>query len=162
MLYILDTDVLSNLRKEKRHPAVVHWVQRTGWAQLSTTVINIAEIQCGIERQMLSHPTYANGTKAWMDRLLQDGSPSVWPLDLPAALTFARMHESAALRNFVLPDRNQKRPKTTGDLAVAAIAIARDAVIATRNVKHFGEIHSVFRLPGVFDPFAEAWAVEPT
>jgi len=158
VLYILDTDVLSKLRKDEWHPAAAAWVQRTGWTQLSTTVITIAEIQCGMVRQMPSHPAYANGTQAWLDRLLEDGRPSVWPLDLPAVLTLARMHENAAPRNFVLPDRNQRRPKTTGDLAV--IAIARGAA-ATRNVKHFGEISPAFRLPGAYDPFAGPWAVVP-
>ncbi len=159
MLYILDTDVLSNLRKDKRHPAAAAWVQRTGWTQLSTTVITVTEIQCGMVRQMPSHPAYANGTQAWLDRPLEDGRPSVRPLDMPAVLTLARVHENAALRNVVLPDRNQRRPKTTGDLAV--IAIARGAVIATRNVKHFGEIGTAFRLRAAYDPFAGPWAVVP-
>jgi predicted nucleic acid-binding protein len=112
-------------------------MQRTGWQQLSTTVINLAEIQCGIERQMASNPHYARGTRNWMGRLLESGGPSVWPLDLAAALTLARMYETPALRNFVRSDPQQKSPKSPGDLAVAAIAIANTAAVATRNVAHY-------------------------
>ncbi len=157
MLYIQDTDVLSNLRKTKRHPSVLAWLQRSDPKQLSTTVINLAEIQCGIERQMPSQPDYARDTRSWMETLLTDGSTAIWPLTLPAALNLARMYETPRLRNFVMRDANQKTTKSPGDLAVAAIAIDEGAVIATRNVGHFEEIHRSFALPGIYDPFADRW-----
>jgi predicted nucleic acid-binding protein len=135
------------------------WLQRTDHRQLSTTVINLAEIQCGIERQKPSNQEYARGTQAWMERLLRDGSTSVWTLTLSAALILARMYETPSLKNFVLPDPNQKRPKSTGDLAVASIAIDQGAVVATRNVGHFEAINASFPLPGIYDPFCERWAV---
>ena len=159
MLTILDTDVLSNLRKEKKHPAVVAWVQQMGWADLSTTVINISEIQCGIERQRPTHPVYAAETERWLGRLLEAGAPYVWPLGTIAALIFARMHETPALRQFVVSDPRGKRLASPGDLAIAAIAIDLGAVIATGNVAHFRQIHAVFPLPGVFDPFRSEWVI---
>lgn len=159
MLYVLDTDVLSNMRKPKRHPAMVAWLQRTDPAQVGTTVINLAEIQCGIKRQMPTHPEYAHETQAWMDGLLRDGSTSIWPLTLAAALILARMYETPQLRNFVVPDPNQKKGKSPADLAVAAIAIDQSAVIVSINVRHFEQINECFPLPGIYEPFSARWVV---
>jgi predicted nucleic acid-binding protein len=43
-MFILNTDVLSNLRKQKKHPVVQAWLLSTPQADLCTTVISIAEI----------------------------------------------------------------------------------------------------------------------
>jgi hypothetical protein len=63
--------------------------------------------------------------------------------------------ETPRLKNFVVRDPNQKTTKSPRDLAVAAIAIGKGAVITTRNVGHFEEIHKSFALPGIYDPFAD-------
>ncbi len=161
MVYILDTDVLSNLRKQRKNPSVQAWVQMIGLSELSTTVINVAEIQCGIDRQMPNQPAYAIETQRWLDVLLGVGGPSIWSLGVAAALLLAHMHETPALRNFVMPDPKQKKSKTAGDLAIAAIAISGGATIATGNVGHFQDIHAHFPLPGLFDPFTATWVINP-
>ncbi len=51
-MFVLDTDVSSNLPKQTQRPAVLRRLQATAASDLSTTVISVAEIQCGIERQM--------------------------------------------------------------------------------------------------------------
>lgn len=51
--------------------------------------------------------------------------------------------------------------KTAGDLAIAAIAIVEDAVIATRNHTHFEEIGACFPLPGLYNLFEDHWRREP-
>jgi hypothetical protein len=160
-LFILDTDVLSNLRKTKKHPLVRGWIERTGWQDISTTVVTVAEIQCGIERQKPSDPEYARATQHWLDQLLDVGGPQIHPLDIKAALLLARMHETPALRNFVVPDVKQKRRRTAADLAIAAIAITEGAVVATGNHDHFENINDSFPLTGIFNPFEDAWIRKP-
>ena len=160
-MFILDTDVLSNLRKTKKHPLVRSWIERTGWQDLSTTVVTVAEIQCGIERQKPSDPDYARITQAWLDGLLEAGEPQVAPLGVKAALLLARMHETPARRNFVAPSPRQKKPKTAADLAIAAIAIIEGAVVATGNHDHFEIIDGWFPLPGLYNPFEDAWVRKP-
>ena len=49
-MYILDTDVVSNLRKRKPRPTLLDWMDEVGWQELATTVLTIMEIQIGIER----------------------------------------------------------------------------------------------------------------
>lgn len=136
-------------------------IQSTATAELSTTVVTIVEIQCGIERQRTSNPEYAAATQAWLSNLLSARDIQVHTLDVAAALLLGRMHETPALRNFVVSDPRQKQPKTAADLALAAIAIAQGAVVATGNVAHFAEIHEWFPLPGLFNPFKDEWVVEP-
>jgi predicted nucleic acid-binding protein len=91
--------------------------------------------------------------------MLETDTLRIHPLDVAAAVLLGRMHETPALRNFVLPDRKQKRPKTAGDLAIAAIAIEQGAVVATGNQAHFSEIDACFPLPGIYNPFRDEWIV---
>jgi predicted nucleic acid-binding protein len=160
-MFVLDTDVLSNLRKQRKHPAVLRWLQATAASDLCTTVITIAEIQCGIERQMSLDPVYGTDTQHWLDGLLAVGGVQVLSLDVPAARLLARMHEAPRLRNFVVPDPKQKKRKTPADLAIAAIAIAEGATVATGNQAHFEEIHESFPLSGLYNPFKDIWSVTP-
>jgi predicted nucleic acid-binding protein len=152
-VFVLDTDVLSNLRKKKKSPAVQAWVQATAATDLATTVVTVAEIQCGIERQMPNQPTYAEETRRWLDAFLAIGGMHVIPLGIPAALLLAKMHETASLRNFIIADPRQMNHKTPADLAIASIAIVEGAIIATGNAAHFEQIHEAFPLPGLYNPF---------
>jgi len=160
-VFVLDTDALSNLRKEKKSPAVQAWVQATAATDLATTVVTVAEIQCGIERQMPSQPTYAEETQRWLNAFLAIGGMHVLPLGIPAALLLAKMHETASLRNFLIADPRKKNHKTPADLAIASIAIVECAIVATGNATHFEQIHEAFPLPGLYNPFKDKWIVRP-
>lgn len=160
-MFILDTDVISTLRKARPHPLVRAWIAQTDLADLSTTVVTVTEIQCGIERQRPSDPEYAEATQTWLDGLLQVGEIQVHPLDVKAAVLLGRMHETPALRNFVFPAPRQKKPKTAADLAIAAIAITRAAIVATGNHDHFEEINACFPLHGIYNPFKDDWVLQP-
>jgi toxin FitB len=161
-LYILDTDVVSNLRKRKPHPTLLGWMDETGWQELATTVLTIMEIQIGIERARRSDVAIAETVQKWLTGLLQAGQPHVLPLDTDAAVLLGRMNETPALRNFLVPDPEAKKTKTGADLAIASIAIAHRAVVATGNCSDFLFIHGHFPLPGLYDPFQGKWHVKPS
>lgn len=160
-MFILDTDVVSNLRKKKPHPALIRWIDDVGWEYLATTVITIMEIQSGIERSRRSDPGVAERVQEWLAGMLKVGEPQVMVLDTNAALILGRMRETPALRNFLIQEPRSKKTKTGGDLAIAAIAIAKEAVVATNNESDFLTINSHFPLPGLFNPLAGKWLVEP-
>lgn len=160
-MFILDTDVVSNLRKKKPHPNLVSWLDEIGWQDLATTVLTITEIQMGIERARRSNSTTADTVQQWLAGLLQVGKPHVLPLNTDAALLLGRMNETPPLRNFLLQDPASRNIKTGADLAIAAIAIARNAVVATGNGSDFLAINGHFQLPGLYDPFAGEWLIEP-
>jgi predicted nucleic acid-binding protein len=160
-VFVLDTDVVSNLRKKKPHPNLQRWIDETGWQELATTVLTVMEIQVGIERARRSDLVTAESVEKWLAGLLQVGTPQVVPLDTDAALLLGRMNETPALRNFLMHDPGAKKTKTGADLAIASIAIARNAVVTTGNGSDFLLIHRHFPLPGLYDPFAGKWLVEP-
>jgi predicted nucleic acid-binding protein len=161
-LYILDTDVVSNLRKKKPHPALLSWMDETGWQELATTVLTIMEIQIGVERARRADVAIAETVQKWLTGLLQAGQPHVLSLDTEAAVLLGRMSETPALRNFLVHDPGTKKTKTGADLAIASIAIAHKAVVATGNCSDFLLIHRDFPLPGLYDPFQDKWHVKPS
>jgi len=158
-MFILDTDVLSNLRKPKKHPLVQSWLFSLSNQEIATTVISIAEIQCGIEKAKSQHPDYVTSIQAWMDGFLQASGYQIFPLGLDAAVILAKMHKIPALRHFLIRDPRQKSFKSPADLAIAAIAVAEKAVIATGNQSHFAEINAIFPLPGLYNPFTNTLVV---
>jgi toxin FitB len=160
-VYILDTDVVSNLRKKKPHPNLVIWMDEIGWQDLATTVLTVMEIQIGIERAKRSNVATAESVQQWFDGLLRVGKPHVLPLSTEAALLLGRMNETPALRNFLVQDPATQKTKTGADLAIASIAIAHNAVVATGNGSDFRVINRHFRLPGLYDPFHGKWLIEP-
>lgn len=158
-MFILDTDVVSNLRKKKPHPTLVSWIAEAGWEELATTVLTVMEMQVGIERARRSDVATAESVQKWLAGLLQAGRPQVLSLDTDAALLLGRMSETARLRNFLAQDPGAKKTKTGADLAIASIAIAHNAVVTTGNGSDFLLIHQYFPLPGLYDPFECEWLV---
>jgi predicted nucleic acid-binding protein len=160
-VFVLDTDVISNLRKKRPHPSLLGWIGEVGWQELATTSVTIMEIQIGIERARRSDAAIAQSVQDWLGGLLQAGRPQVLPLDTGAALLLGRMYETPPLRNFLVNDSGAKKSKTGVDLAIASIAIAQDAIVATGNGNDFCLIHEHFPLQGLYDPFEGKWLVEP-
>jgi predicted nucleic acid-binding protein len=160
-VFVLDTDVVSNLRKKKPHPTLLGWIGEVGWQELATTSVTIMEIQIGIERARRSDAATAQGVQDWLGGLLQAGTPQVLPLDTDAALLLGRMYETPPLRNFLVNDPGAKKSKTGADLAIASIAIARGITVATGNGSDFLLIHEHFPLQGLYDPFEDKWLVKP-
>lgn len=158
-MFILDTDVVSNLRKKKPHPNLLAWMGQISWEDISTTALTVMEIQIGIERARRIDPVVAKDVQASLDGLLDAGRPQVEALDGEAARLLGRMHETAGLRNFIAQEPRAKKTKTGADLAIAAIAITRGAVVATNNEHDFVSIHRHFELPGLFNPFEGKWVV---
>jgi predicted nucleic acid-binding protein len=160
-MFVLDTDIISNLRKREPHPNLIGWIDAQGWDRLAITAITVMEIQRGIERARVQHPETAERVELWLAGMLAVGTPQVLSLDSAAAVILGRMYETRALRDFLITAPGSERTKTGGDLAVAAIAISLDAVLVTNNVRDYRRIDAEFPLPGLFNPFDGAWAVEP-
>ena len=160
-MFILDTNIVSNLRKKRPHPAVKQWVMETGWENLSMTVVSVTEIQRGIERTRASDPSLAQNLETWLDGMLAVGEPMVLEMGVHAARLLARMYETPGLRHFVITDPRAREQATGADLSIAAIAIATGGLIASSNTRHFCQINDRFPLPGLFNPFDQTWAVMP-
>lgn len=60
MTYLLDTDVLSLLRRADRHPGLVQWLQDCNPHHLYLSVVSIGEIERGIDKQRSLDPAFAH------------------------------------------------------------------------------------------------------
>ena len=158
-MFVLDTDIVSNLRRRSPNPALLRWIEGIGSAELATTVTTIMEIRFGIEEARRTDPAVAEAVEQWLQGFLAVGAMQILPLDVAAAQMLGRMYAMPALKRFLVTSPAARQAKTGADLAIAAIAISHDAVVATNNVADFQAIHRHVALAGLFNPFTGEWPV---
>ena len=124
-MYILDTNVVSELRKAKKaHQNVKKWAQTLPAASLYLSAISILELEIGIlliERRDREQGAILRG---WMDRhVLPTFSARILAIDTAVAQRCAALH---------VPD-----PRSDRDALIAATALVHGLTVATRNVSDF-------------------------
>ena len=122
-MFLIDTDVLSALRRPERSPGLVSWIAGQRTTDLYMSVVSLGEIERGIARQRRQDPTFAGALAAWLDTLLVLYGERILPFDLPAARRWGRL--SAAVGH------------EGADLLIAATALEHGLTVVTRNVRHF-------------------------
>jgi len=129
-MIILDTNVLSALMQDQLDTKVVDWLDRQPCESIWITAINLFEIRYG-----LAQLTQGKRRKALEDALEQllheDLEDRILPFDASAAHRAGRL---AAER------RRKGHPVDMRDTQIAGICEARNAVLATRNTRHFEDI----------------------
>ena len=90
-MYLLDTDVWSELRKRKCDPAVARWFGKVPDSELYLSVITFTEIQKGVERQRSIDPAFAEQLDRWVDLTLRSFSERVLPLSVNVARRWGRL-----------------------------------------------------------------------
>jgi predicted nucleic acid-binding protein len=118
-MFLLDTVVVSELRKRDADPSVVAWVEGRRPTDIFLSVITIGEIERGIARRQARDPNFIE----WLDRILMLYGGRVLSFDLKSARRWGAL--SAALGN--------QNP----DLQIAATALEHGLTVVTRNVAHF-------------------------
>lgn len=88
-MYLLDTNVVSELRKPRPHGAVVAWLQSTAETDLYLSAVTLGEIQAGIELTREQDKTKAAEIEAWADQVA--ASYRVLPMDGEAFRMWARL-----------------------------------------------------------------------
>jgi len=129
-MIILDTDVLSGLMLPRPDAAVAAWLDRQARVSIWTTAITILEVQYGIE--LLPIGARRTQLEQTFDRLrVEKLEGRVSPFDATAA------EATAAL---MAARRRSGRAGELRDAMIAGIAIARHAMLATRNTRHFADL----------------------
>ena len=132
--YLLDTNVVSELRKQRPHGGVVAWLESIDDAQLYLSAVTLGEIQAGIELTREQDPDKANEIEAWLE--LVSGAHNILPMDTAAFRAWARL-------------MHRKSDTLYEDAMIAATAKVHGLTVATRNVADFNALGLE-----VFNPFA--------
>ena len=125
-MYLIDTVVLSELRKPRRDPGVVAWFEQQRNTDLFVSVISIGEIERGITQQRTIAPAFATALAAWLDRVLALYTERILPFDLITARRWGLF--SATIGN------------DSTDLMIAGTALEHGLTVVTRNVSDFEPI----------------------
>ena len=124
-MYILDTNVVSELRKAKKtHQNVKKWAQPLSAAGLYISVISVLELEIGILLIERRDQEQGRILRTWMDRhVLPTFSGRILAIDTAVAQRCAMLH---------VPN-----PRSDRDALIAATALVHGLTVATRNVADF-------------------------
>jgi predicted nucleic acid-binding protein len=121
-MYLLDTNVISEMRKNKPHGAVVAWLSQIQNRDLYLSAMVVGEIQAGIELTRRQDPEKARELEFWLSQIV--ATFQILPLDSEVCREWAR-----------LIDRRTKA--LTEDALIAATAKVHNFILVTRNVRDF-------------------------
>lgn len=133
-MYLLDTNVISELRKPRPHGAVVAWLQGVDEARLFLSAVTLGEIQAGIELTREQDPAKAAEIEAWLELVAR--SYNVLPMDAAAFRHWARL-------------MHRQSDTLYEDTMIAATARAHGLSVVTPNVADFKALGVE-----VLDPFS--------
>lgn len=124
MSYLVDTNVLSELRNRKADANVVAWMQARPRQSLYLSVLSLGEIRKGIEG--VANPAFRQALTDWLEVELPNYFLGrLLDIDAPVADRWGRVQASAGRRLPVI------------DGLLAATALQHDLTLVTRNVKDF-------------------------
>ena len=133
-MYLVDTNVVSELRKPRPHPQAVAWLRGMSNRALFLSAVTIGELQAGVEITRQQDKAKADEIEAWLEQVA--GTWNILPMDARAFRHWARLMHG-------------RSDDLIEDAMIAATAYVHDLTIVTRNVRDF-------RLLGVptLDPIA--------
>ena len=133
-MYLLDTNIVSELRKQRPHGGVLAWLESMDDTQLYLSAVTIGEIQAGIELTREQDPEKAKQIEAWLE--LVAGAYNVLPMDAATFRAWAKL-------------LHRKSNTLYEDAMIAATAKVHGLTVATRNLADFNALGL-----DVFNPFA--------
>lgn len=134
-MFLLDTDVLSALRRPDRNTRVAAWALSVPRDDLHVSAATIAEIEIGIRRQRKRNLVYAEALDVWLAAIISEYSERILPITV----------EIARRWGILVADIGHNEL----DLAIAATALNHGLTVVTRNVSDFTPTGVA-----VLDPFA--------
>ena len=121
-MYLLDTNVVFELRRPRPHGAVLAWLQAVDDARLFISAVTLGEIQAGIELTREQDTDKASEIEAWLDQVA--AAYNVLPLDAAAFREWARL-------------MHRRSDTLYEDAMIAATARVHGLTVVSRNVADF-------------------------
>ncbi len=122
-MFLLDTVVISELRRRDRDPGVVAWLTAQPSDALYLSVISVGEIERGIALKRPADAYFARRLQGWLEGLLVLYGQRILPVDAAVARRWGQL--SAGIGHH------------GADLMIAATALEHGLKVVTRNVRHF-------------------------
>lgn len=126
MNYLLDTNVVSEIRRSRPSPVVVHWLQSVAPDATRMSVLTVGELRAGAERLRIVDARQAERLDLWLQSVDTEFRDRVIPVTREVAERWGRLKASLAAG-----------PIASIDLLVAATALVHGWTVVTRNVRHF-------------------------
>lgn len=123
--YLLDTNVVSELRKLRPHGAVVAWLSAQKEEQLFLSAVTMGELQAGVERVRNQDARKAKEIETWLDQLA--GCYQILPMDTLCFREWGRIMQD-------------KPEELLEDAMIAATARVHHLTVATRNEHDFKQL----------------------
>lgn len=123
-MYLLDTNVISELRRRRPHGAVVAWLESVADSDLHLSAVTLGEIQAGIELAREQDAAKADEIEQWADRVA--ASYNVLPMDAETFRDWARL-------------MHRRSDTLYEDAMIAATAKRHKLTVVTRNVGDFSQ-----------------------
>jgi len=121
-VYLLDTNVISELRRAKPHGAVLAWLSSVPDSALRLSAVSLGEIQAGIELTRERDPDKAAEIERWAERIA--ASYNLLPMDAQTFRIWARL-------------MHRRSDTLYEDAMIAATAIQHRLIVVTRNQRDF-------------------------
>lgn len=122
-MFLLDTVVLSELRKSDRNPGLTDWIFRQRGTDLFISVISIGEIERGIHSVAKRDRLFARRLSDWRDQLLMIYADRLLPVSVTVARQWGKLSVEAG--------------NAGADILLAATAQEHRLTVVTRNTRHF-------------------------
>jgi predicted nucleic acid-binding protein len=125
-VYLLDTNVVSELRRPRPHGAVVAWLESVADVDLYLSAVTIGEIQAGIEITREQDAPKAEDIETWLEQVAQ--TFNILAMDARAFRAWAKL-------------MHRQSDEIIEDAMIAATAAVHDLTVVTRNVRDFKRLN---------------------
>lgn len=121
MTFLLDTNVVSEIRRKRPNMGVAEWFESVRASDLFLSVLVVGEIRQGVERLAARSPARAEVIEKWLEQLVNTYGDRIAPVTTEVAEVWGRL--------------NATEPLPVVDGLIAATALANDWTLVTRNVR---------------------------